>query len=101
MRRDAFHDHVKNSRLFIHYHALAKAAYAAAVDENFKNLLESLFDEVKKVARDLSMVVAAEGEIHEAEQKPTLAQDVKVGIETAQGLLERAQFDLGTAKERN
>ncbi|KAJ5560360.1 hypothetical protein N7513_002759 [Penicillium frequentans] len=81
LRRDAFHDHVK-----IH---------------DSSSITTPSQKQLKKVARDLSMVVAAEGEIHEAEQKPTLAQDVKVGIETAQGLLERAQFDLGTAKERN
>lgn len=98
MRKDAFHDHIKNSRLFIQYHALAKVAYAAAVEENSKALLESLFDEVGKVARDLSMVVAAEGELQEAEQKPKLAQEVKAGVETAQKVLDRACFDLQVAK---
>lgn len=98
MRKDAFHDHVKSSRLFIQIHGLAKAAYAAALDEHFKALLESLIDEVGKIGRDLSMVVAAEGEVQEAEQKPKLAQEVKMGVETAQGALDRACFDLLHAK---
>lgn len=101
MRKDAFQNHVKNSRLFIQYHALAKAAYAAAVDENFEALLESLTDEVEKVARDLSMAVTTEGEVHEAEQKPSLAQEVKARIETAQEVLDRAFYDLQEAKKRD
>ncbi|KAJ6095318.1 hypothetical protein N7486_006064 [Penicillium sp. IBT 16267x] len=96
-RKDAFHDHVKGARLFAQYYDLAKATYAAAMEENFADLRKNMLAEVKKVARDLSMVVAAEGEMIEAEQKPTLAQEVKAGVETAQEVLDRAQFDLKLA----
>ncbi|KAJ5657468.1 uncharacterized protein N7484_001117 [Penicillium longicatenatum] len=97
LRKEALHDHIKDSRLFIQYHNLAKAAYFATVDENFDALLSSLTAQVKKVTRDLSMVVAAEGEVHEAKRKPTLALEVKKGVESAQEVLDRAQFDLQLA----
>ncbi|KAJ5946030.1 hypothetical protein N7454_002869 [Penicillium verhagenii] len=96
-RKDEMREFLMSSQMFLKYHHLTKSIYFKKINKRFKIFQKEILEEVEKIVRDLNMVVADEGEVLEAAQKPTLAGMVKAGVETAQSTLSRAQFDLGIA----
>ncbi|KAJ5919230.1 hypothetical protein N7466_010173 [Penicillium verhagenii] len=96
-RKDEMREFLMSSKMFLKYHHLAKRKYFKEINKRFNDFQKDMLEEVEKIVRDLNMVVADEGEVLEAIQKPTLAGMVKAGVDTAQATLSRAQFDLGLA----
>jgi hypothetical protein len=70
------------------------------VKKHFDSLQKSIAAELEKIERDLNSVIGGEGEVLEAQKKPSLAEQVNFEIEHVQAILDRAQFDLKQATSR-
>lgn len=87
-------DHLRHSRLFSRYHDLSRVSYSETMTNNFDSLREKLAEQVESIARDLHAVVVPQGGIPEAARAPAIAEELTLGVELAENVLQNAQLFL-------
>ncbi|KAK5791845.1 hypothetical protein VI817_007154 [Penicillium citrinum] len=91
-KQTIMNDHLMNSMLFAKFSNEARREYIGALDECFDDLQRKMTEEVESMARDFNAVIAAEGQISEAEEAPAVVDALKSRFEGTEAILERAQM---------
>lgn len=84
-------DHLTHSMLFANLSSVAGREYIGAVNECFDDLQRKLTEEVESMARDFNVVIAAEGQLSEAEEAPAVVDALRSRFEGTEAILKRAQ----------
>ena len=83
-------DHLTHSMLFAKLSNVAGREYIGALNECFGDLQRKVTEEVESMARDFNAVIAAEGQLSEAEKAPAMANALKSRFDGMEDILKRA-----------
>jgi phage regulator Rha-like protein len=88
-------DHLTHSMLFANLSNVAGREYIEALTKCFDELQERVTEEVRSMTRDFNAVIAAEGQISEAEKAPAVADALRSRFEGTEEILQRVNVILG------
>lgn len=91
-------DHLTHSMLFAKLSNVAGREYTEALNECFDELQEKVAEEVTRMTRDFKAVIAAEGQISEAEKAPAVADVLRSRFEGTEEILQRVNGILEEAQ---
>ncbi|CAI7598717.1 unnamed protein product [Penicillium pancosmium] len=91
-KKKIMNDHLTHSMIFAKFSNVAGREYIGALNDCFDDLQRKLTEEVESMARDFNVVVAAEGQLSEAEEAPAVVDALSSRFEGTEAILKRAQM---------